>query len=231
MLSLKENITILRQKISEAAAKSGRKPEDICLIAVTKTIPVDVIQQAVNLGINFLGENRVQEAKSKVDLVTGDVQWHLIGHLQRNKVKAAVKIFSMIQSVDSLELGEEINKRASQIDKVMDILIQINIGNEPQKSGIEVQKAPELIKDLAKLPNLRIKGLMAIPPLIEDLEKIRPYFRKMKQLFDDIARQNIDNVEMRYLSMGMTNDFTVAIEEGANMIRVGTGIFGKRINN
>jgi len=215
--------------MTEAAAKSGRKLEDIYLVAVTKTIPVDIIQQAVDLGITFLGENRVQEAKSKVDLVTADVQWHLIGHLQRNKVKSAVNIFSMIQSVDSLELGQEIDKRAAQINKVMDILIQINIGEEPQKSGVDMQKAPELIRSLAKLRNLRVKGLMAIAPLVEDPEKARPYFRKMKQIFDDLARQNMDNVDMQYLSMGMTNDFAVAIEEGANMIRVGTGIFGQRM--
>lgn len=229
MTSLKENITNLKQKIAEAAAKSGRKLEDVTLIGVTKTISVEVINQAVELGVTQLGENKVQEAQSKVALVSSDVKWHLIGHLQRNKAKTAVKIFSMIQSVDSLELGLEIDKRAAQIDKIIDILVQINIGNEPQKSGVEAEKAPELIRDLAKLHNLRIKGLMAIAPLVQDPEQARPYFKKMKQIFDEIARQDIDNVEMKYLSMGMTHDFAVAIEEGANMVRIGTGIFGPRV--
>jgi pyridoxal phosphate enzyme (YggS family) len=229
MTLIRDNIISLKQRIADAAKKAGRNPEDIHLIAVTKTLPVDIIQEAIDLGVTMLGENKVQEAKSKVDLVSGDVQWHLIGHLQKNKAKTAVNIFSMIQSVDSFKLGQEIDKRAAQINKVMDILVQINIGNEPQKYGVAVERVPELIKDLASLDNLRIKGVMAIAPMAKNPEDVRPYFKKMKQIYDGLTEQTIENVEMKYLSMGMSHDFIIAIEEGANMVRIGTGIFGPRI--
>ncbi|HHW02954.1 MAG TPA: YggS family pyridoxal phosphate-dependent enzyme [Thermoanaerobacterales bacterium] len=228
METLEKNLAVVKTKIVEAAARSGRSPEEIHLVAVTKTVPPETIQKAVDLGITLLGENRVQEAGKKVDTVKGNIEWHLIGHLQKNKVKAAVRLFSMIQSLDSLSLAEEIEKRAAEIFKVMDVLVQINIGREETKSGIDAGDAVDFIKKVSQLPHLRIKGLMAIPPFKEDPEEVRPYFRKMNEIFQDIKTMQLKNVEMIFLSMGMTNDFSVAIEEGSNMVRIGTGIFGKR---
>ncbi|MDK2877644.1 MAG: dependent protein [Thermoanaerobacteraceae bacterium] len=228
METLEQNIAIVKSKIGEAAAKSGRSPEEIHLVAVTKTVPPETVQKAVNLGITLLGENRVQEAGKKVDIVRGNVQWHLIGHLQKNKVKPAIKLFSMIQSLDSLGLAEEIEKRAGEIRRVMDVLIQINIGREETKAGIDADDAVEFIKKVSQLPHIKIKGLMAIPPFKEDPEEVRYYFRKMNDIFQNIKMMQIENVEMNFLSMGMTHDFGIAIEEGSNMVRIGTGIFGKR---
>lgn len=228
MDELKTNIYDIKSKIAEAASKSGRSPEMVYLVAVTKTVPPERIQEAVNLGLNLLGENRVQEARAKIDSISGDVNWHLIGHLQKNKVKYAIKLFSMIQSLDSIDLAQEIDKRAGQNLKVMDVLIQINIGKEETKSGINVEDALEFTKRVAEFKNLRIKGLMAIAPFKENPEDVRPYFQKMKEIFENIKLQNLENVDMQFLSMGMTHDFTVAIEEGSNMVRIGTGIFGSR---
>lgn len=228
MEKLEKNLEAIRYKISEAAVKSGRSPEKIQLLAVTKTVAPDVIQKAVDCGVVLLGENRVQEASKKVDFVKGDIQWHMIGHLQKNKVKLAVKIFSMIQSLDSLELAEEIEKRAKEIQKVMDVLIQINIGREESKFGIDVDDAVEFTKKVAHFSHIRVKGLMAIAPFKENPEHVRPYFKKMYEVFMKIKMLDLKNVDMSLLSMGMTHDFQVAIEEGANMVRIGTGIFGAR---
>jgi len=229
MEAVRQNIEKLRLKIEDAAQKSGRSPEDIQIVAVTKTVQPETIQVAVDCGIKILGENRVQEAQKKVGLVKGDVSWHMIGHLQKNKVKYAVKLFSMIQSVDSYELAVEIDKRAGMLGKVMDVLIQVNIGREKTKFGAEYEETPELIKRISTLEHVRIKGLMAIAPFREDPEDVRPFFRKMRELFLEIKSKNIKNVDMSFLSMGMTHDFHIAIEEGANMIRIGTGIFGPRL--
>jgi len=228
METLEQNIITLKSKIGEAAAKFGRSPDEIYMVAVTKTVEPETVQKAVNLGITLLGENRVQEAAKKIDAVEGDIRWHLIGHLQKNKVKSAVELFSMIQSLDSLDLAEEIEKRAGRIRKVMDVLIQINIGREETKSGIDADDAVEFTKRISQLPHIKIRGLMAIAPLKEDLEEVRPYFKKMRDIFENIKMMRIENVDMNFLSMGMTHDFGVAIEEGANMVRIGAGIFGKR---
>jgi hypothetical protein len=225
---LEENLKKVNEKIIESAVKSGRSPEDIRVVAVTKTVPPDVIQKAVDCGITILGENRVQEARSKVDLIKGDVEWHLIGHLQKNKVKTAVRLFSMVQSVDSLELAREIDRRAGEINKTIDVLIQVNIGKEATKFGIDYEETEDFIKEVSQLPWVKVRGLMAIAPFKENPEDTRPYFKKMHDLFISIKSLAIENVEMEYLSMGMTNDFTVAIEEGSNMVRIGTGIFGER---
>lgn len=228
METLEQNITVVKSKIYEAALKSGRSPDEIHLVAVTKTVASEIIQKAVNLGVTLLGENRVQEASKKVYMVEGNVQWHLIGHLQKNKVKSAVKLFSMIQSLDSVELAEEIEKRAGEIQKVMDVLIQINIGREESKFGIDVDDAVEFTDRISQLPHIKVRGLMAIAPFKENAEEVRPYFKKMYDVFTKIKNLNLKNVDMSFLSMGMTHDFEVAIEEGANMVRIGTGIFGER---
>ena len=198
------------------------------MIAVTKNFSAELIQEAVDNGIVFLGENRVQEAKSKVDLVKGNIEWHLIGHLQRNKVKTAIDIFTMIQSLDSWRLAEEIQKRAQQADKVIDVLVQVNIGSEETKYGIDPDDTEVFIEKVATLPNLKVRGLMAIAPFKENPEDVRAYFRHLREIFQSIKEKSIENVSMEYLSMGMSNDFEVAIEEGANMVRIGTGIFGTR---
>lgn len=228
MSYLKQNIQQIKKRIEAAAERSGRNPEDIYLIAVTKNFSAELIQEAVDNGIVFLGENRVQEAKSKVDLVKGNIEWHLIGHLQRNKVKTAIDIFTMIQSLDSWRLAEEIQKRAQQADKVIDVLVQVNIGSEETKYGVDPDDTEVFIEKVATLPNLKVRGLMAIAPFKENPEDVRAYFRHLREIFQSIKEKSIENVSMEYLSMGMSNDFEVAIEEGANMVRIGTGIFGTR---
>jgi len=228
MSYLKQNIQQVTSRIKAAAERSGRKLEDIRLIAVTKNFSADVVQEAVDNGIVLLGENRVQEAKSKVELVKGNVEWHLIGHLQRNKVKDAINIFSMIQSLDSMRLAEEIQKRAEQAEKVIDVLVQVNIGREASKYGIDPDDTEDFVKKIALLPNLRVRGLMAIAPFEENPEDVRIYFRNLYNIFQNLKDKSIKNINMEYLSMGMTHDFEVAIEEGANMVRIGTGIFGSR---
>jgi len=228
MSYLKQNIQQIKKRIEAAAERSGRNPEEIYLIAVTKNFSAELIQEAVDNGIVFLGENRVQEAKSKVDLVKGNIEWHLIGHLQRNKVKTAIDIFTMIQSLDSWRLAEEIQKRAQQADKVIDVLVQVNIGSEETKYGIDPDDTEVFIEKVATLPNLKVRGLMAIAPFKENPEDVRAYFRHLREIFQSIKEKSIENVSMEYLSMGMSNDFEVAIEEGANMVRIGTSIFGTR---
>lgn len=193
-------------------------PSNVKLVTVTKTRSVDEIQKAVDAGINCIGENKVQEAKQKFPLLP-EVEKHMIGHLQRNKVKLAVELFDMIQSVDSIKLAKEINKRCESINKVMPILIEIKIGDEESKQGIKPEEAKDLLNQLSHFKNINIQGLMCMAPFIE-AEQTRPYFRKMKELFD-----SLDN--MKWLSMGMTNDYKIAIEEGSNMVRVGTAIFGE----
>ena len=228
MDSLECNIANIKTRVKAAAERSGRDFNDINIIAVTKNFPVSIIQKAVDQGIVILGENRVQEAAAKVENVKGDVQWHLIGHLQKNKVKRAVEMFSMIQSVDSISLANEINKRADKLKRVVEILVQINIGRETTKYGIEPQQAISFIKDVSLLSNLKVRGLMTIAPYKENPEEVRVYFRHMREIYENIKNKSFENIDMTYLSMGMSNDFEVAIEEGANMIRIGTGIFGAR---
>ena len=224
------NYLDVKAKVEKAAIKSGRKPEDVTLIAVSKTKPVSEIKQAVEAGAHRLGENRVQEVMEKYDSLPG-VEWHLIGHLQTNKVKYIIDKVKMIHSVDSLKLATEIDKRAKQHNTSMDILIEVNIGGEESKSGVAPEDTENLCLEIAKLENIHIKGLMTVAPIVENPEDARVYFRKMNKLFVDIRDKNYDNINMTYLSMGMTHDFEVAIEEGANIVRVGTAIFGKRNYN
>lgn len=229
MLStLEQNILEIKGKIKAAAIRAKRNPEDIHLVAVTKNIPPDKIQKAFELGIKTFGENRVQEARIKASKITAKPAWHLIGHLQRNKAKHAVELFSLIHSVDSLRLAKEIDKRARNLNKVMDILIQVNIGREKTKFGINPRYVESFLQQISEFPNLKIKGLMAIAPYFEDPEKARPYFKEMKTIYDNVKEKDFNNTELEFLSMGMTGDFEVAIEEGANIVRIGTGLFGPR---
>lgn len=225
-----ENYKIIKQNIARAAEKSGRKPEDITLLAATKTVDISVINHAISAGIDYIGENRVQEFLLKNDGYL-PVHKHFIGHLQTNKVKDIINRVELIHSVDSYRLAEEISKQAVKNNKVMDILIEINIGSEYSKSGFEYENAYAAAEKISKLEGIKIRGLMAIPPICENSEQNRPYFAKMKKLFIDIGNKKIDNSSMDILSMGMSDDYETAISEGANMVRIGTALFGKRNYN
>jgi pyridoxal phosphate enzyme (YggS family) len=210
----------------------GLKP-GIAILAATKTRTIDEIKEAVDSGIRIVGENKVQEAEKKYSELSvffkkNNVEFHLIGTLQKNKVKKAVQIFDMIQSLDSQELAVQINKRAKEINKKQRVLVEVNIAGEDKKGGVSKEKLLEFLKTISTYPNIHIKGLMCIPPITDNPENSREYFKEMKNLFDEIKKMKIINIEMRYLSIGMTYDYLVAIEEGSSMVRIGTGIFGER---
>ena len=228
---LRENIENVKEKINNACIKAGRNVEEVTLIAVSKTKPLSDIEELILCGTKDFGENKVQELVDKYDNVSVPVNWHLIGHLQTNKVKYIVDKASLIHSVDSLKLAKEIQKEASKRNVISNILVQVNVANEDTKFGLDTSQVLQLVNEISILPNIRIKGLMTIAPYVENPEDNRPYFKELKQLLLDIKSKNIDNVDMSILSMGMTNDYEVAIEEGATMVRVGTGIFGERNYN
>ncbi|QCX32560.1 YggS family pyridoxal phosphate-dependent enzyme [Caloramator sp. E03] len=226
-MGMADNINSIKDRIEKAAKKVGRNPKDILLLAVSKTQSVDDIIKARDLGIKTFGENKVQEILAKYDYVK-DVKWHLIGHLQRNKVKYIIDKVEMIHSLDSIELAEEINKRSEKKDIVMPVLIQINIGKEESKSGIYEEELGTFIEKLKGYKNILISGIMTIPPKTDNDDVTRNYFKRMKELFEGLKMIKGDNIDIKYLSMGMTGDFEIAIEEGANIVRIGTGIFGER---
>ena len=225
---LKENLEHVQENIKKACEKAGRSTDDVTLIAVSKTKPVEMLQEIYDQGIREFGENKVQEMCCKMEVMPSDIRWNMIGHLQTNKVKYIVGKTSLIHSVDSLHLAKEIQKQAVKNDVICDILVEVNIAGEETKFGTSRDEAIALVEEIAKLDHIRIKGLMTIAPFVDDPEDNREYFKAIKQLSVDIAAKNIDNVSMNVLSMGMTGDYTVAIEEGATMVRVGTGIFGAR---
>ena len=225
---LKENLTEVQSRVEQACKRAGRDVTEVTLIAVSKTKPVTDLQEIYNAGVRDFGENKVQEMCDKMENMPKDIKWHMIGHLQRNKVKYIVGNVALIHSVDSYRLAEEINIQAKKKGIVVPILVEVNIADETTKFGVSKEDAMELVRQIASLDALSIKGLMTIAPYVVDPEENRAYFRKIKELSVDIDNQNIDNVSMDILSMGMTGDFEVAIEEGATMVRVGTGIFGKR---
>lgn len=231
MTMLKENLELVEKRIAEACARAGRAREDVTLIAVSKTKPASVLREAYDLGVRDFGENYVQELSDKMETLPKDIRWHMIGHLQRNKVRFIAGKTELIHAVDSYRLAEEINIQAKKRRTTVPILIEVNIAGEASKFGISAEDTKLLAEEIAGLENVRIKGLMLIAPYVSDPEENRVHFQKMKQLSVDIADKNIDNVSMEILSMGMTGDYTVAIEEGATMVRVGTGIFGERNYN
>lgn len=222
-----KNIAMVRERIERAAKRAGRDPKEITISAAAKSVDVKRIQEAVKAGIHTLGENYIQEAKKKIDTIRKgkDIHWHFIGHLQKNKAKDAVKLFDMIETVDSVGLAKELNKRAKE---KLDVLIQVNLAKETTKGGVTEHAALGLAREIAKLENLSLKGLMTIPPYFENPEMSRPYFTELRRLAEKIRRENIPGVIMKELSMGMSHDFEIAIEEGATTIRVGTAIFGER---
>lgn len=225
---LKENLAEVQSRVEQACKRAGRDVAEVTLIAVSKTKPITDLQEIYNAGVRDFGENKVQEMCDKMEKMPKDINWHMIGHLQRNKVKYIVGNVALIHSVDSYRLAEEINIQAKKKGIVVPILVEVNIADETTKFGVSKEDAMELVRQIASLDALSIKGLMTIAPYVVDPEENRAYFRKIKELSVDIDNQNIDNVSMDILSMGMTGDFEVAIEEGATMVRVGTGIFGKR---
>lgn len=231
MTVLQENYNCVLKNIEEACKKSGRDPKDVTLIAVSKTKPLEMLRDVYEGGARHFGENKVQEMCEKMEQMPEDVNWHMIGHLQTNKVKYIVGKCALIHSVDSLHLAKEIEKQAAKQNCEVPILVEINIANEETKFGIDRTEAMNLVKEIAKLPHVKIQGLMTIAPYVEDPEQNRQYFHQIWQLSVDIKNQNIDNVTMDILSMGMTGDYTVAVEEGATLVRVGTGIFGERNYN
>ena len=215
----------IKQNVSQILSEL---PEGVQLVAAAKTRKPEEILEAIETGIKIVGENYVQEAERAYELIGNKAKWHFIGHLQKNKVKKATKIFDMIETVDSFELAKEIDKRCAQIGKVMSVLIEVNIGREAQKSGVLPENTEQLAKDISALSNIRVMGLMTMGPLSGDPEDSRPYFVAMKKLFEKMKKVELPNTEMKYLSMGMTNSYQIAPEEGANIVRIGTKIFGER---
>ena len=226
-----ENLKKVEDNVDAACRKAGRSRDEVTLIAVSKTKPVEMLSTIYNQGIRDFGVNKVQEMCDKMEQLPSDIRWHMIGHLQTNKVKYIVGHTTLIHSVDSLHLAKEIEKQAEKKDVTVDILVEVNIAEEESKFGIHKEETYELVRQIAALPHVHICGLMTIAPYVENPEDNRMYFRGIRQLSVDIAEQNIDNVDMDVLSMGMTGDYMVAIEEGATMVRVGTGIFGERNYN
>jgi hypothetical protein len=226
---IEANVQHVLDAINRAADRSGRKRESVKLVAVSKTVPVDRIRWALEAGITRLGENKVQEGQlKKPDLAAYTFEFHLIGPLQRNKVNKAIAAFDWIETVDSFDLALKIDRACASIDKVMPVLLQVNVGMEPTKSGVLEEEITALVEQTATLGHLSVQGLMTIPPFEEDAERSRPYFRRLRELSEEIVGRAIANVEMRELSMGMSHDYPVAIEEGATIVRLGTAIFGDR---
>ncbi len=228
MEDFKNNLEKIEENICKACEKAGRERSEVTLIAVSKTKPLEDLQAVYDLNIRDFGENKVQELTGKIEAMPEDIRWHMIGHLQRNKVKYIVDKVELIHSVDSLRLAEEISKQAIKKNVNVNILVEINIGDEESKFGISADEVKVLVRDIAKLDNIKVQGLMCVAPYVVDSEENRAFFHKIKDLSVDIMKENIDNVSMNVLSMGMSNDYQVAIEEGATMVRIGSNLFGKR---
>mgnify|MGYP000100227908 CR=1 FL=1 len=231
MSSIEYNLREIRNKIEMAARKSNRSSRDITLVVVTKTVKVEEIKKALDMGVTNIGENRIQEALEKYRALKDyNVKWHMIGHLQSNKAKYAAKFIELIHSLDRISLAKELNKRAAKLNRIMDVLIQVNIAKDENKFGLMPEEVEDFMLYVAdEYENLKIKGLMTIVPYVEDPEEVRPYFRQMNRMFQKYKDYGFKDIEMKHLSMGMTNDFEVAVEEGANMVRIGSGIFGPRV--
>lgn len=229
MSDIGKRLEQVKDRIARAVDRCGRDPAEIKLVAVSKTVPTEAVQAAIEAGVTDLGENYIQEAAEKIEALRGlDVSWHFIGHLQTNKAKVAVKLFDLIHSVDSSKLAQELNKRAAAAGKVQPILIQVNISGEETKSGIDPSQTIGLIRQIAELTNLHVRGLMTMPPFFNAPDMVRPYFKALKDLQGDVKSEAIPRIDMSELSMGMSGDFETAIEQGATLVRVGTAIFGER---
>lgn len=225
---LKDQLQEVEKKIQAACDRAGRKREEVTLIAVSKTKPVETLQEAYDLGVRIFGENKVQELTAKYEALPKDIHWHMIGHLQTNKVKYIIDKAELIHSVDSLKLAETIEKEAAKHDLIADILVEVNVAEEESKFGMKMEEVIPFVEKVSAFPHVRVRGLMTIAPFVEDPEENRSIFADLHKLYIDIKKKNHDNDTVSVLSMGMTNDYEVAIEEGATMVRVGTGIFGAR---
>ena len=228
---LRENLQEVEQRIADACRRVGRKREEVTLIAVSKTKPAEMLKEAYDLGVRVFGENKVQELTEKYDLLPDDIRWHMIGHLQTNKVKYLIGKTELIHSVDSLKLAKVIEKESEKKECITDILVEVNVAEEESKFGLKMEEVIPFIENAAQFPHINVRGLMTIAPFVENPEKNRTIFADLHKLYVDIKEKNIDNGTVNILSMGMTNDFEVAIEEGATMVRIGTGIFGARNYN
>ena len=228
MSMLLDNLNDVEKRIQAACNRSGRKREEVLLVAVSKTKPVEMIEEIMAAGIVEFGENKPQELRDKYEVLPKNLHFHMIGHLQTNKIKYVIDRAVLIYSIDSIRLAAAVNAEAKKHDRIMPVLVEVNVAQEESKSGFLVEETEEAIREIAKLSNIRVEGLMTIAPFVENAEENRQYFVKLRKLSVDIAAKNIDNVTMHHLSMGMTGDYEVAIEEGATMVRVGTGIFGER---
>ncbi len=229
MSSIADNIQRIRETIAAAARRANRNPSDIRLMGVTKTVDDQRIEEAIRAGLDIVGENYVQEGKRKIEKMGKSLEWHMIGHLQTNKAKYAVRLFDMIHSVDRLKLAQELDKRAGAAGIQMKILVEVNVSGEESKSGIARDDAVAMIKEISALEHISVQGLMTMPPWFDDPEDARPYFAALRELRDIIIEENIPRIEMNELSMGMTQDYRVAVEEGATIVRIGTAIFGERV--
>ena len=225
---LKDQLQEMEKRIQAACDRAGRKREEVTLIAVSKTKPVETLQEAYDLGVRIFGENKVQELTAKYEALPKDIHWHMIGHLQTNKVKYIIDKAELIHSVDSLKLAETIEKEAAKHDLIADILVEVNVAEEESKFGMKMEEVIPFVEKVSAFPHVRVRGLMTIAPFVEDPEENRSIFADLHKLYIDIKKKNHDNDTVSVLSMGMTNDYEVAIEEGATMVRVGTGIFGAR---
>lgn len=223
-----ENLKAVRDRILRAAEECGRSPESIALVAVSKVFPRSSVEEALAAGQRIFGENRVQEAQGKYVPPIPGIELHMVGHLQSNKAKAAASLFHRIHSIDSIKTARRLDRFLGEAGRTMKALVQVNLGHEPQKSGIEVEETAKLLQELAKLSNLKVDGLMVLPPFFDDAEKTRPYFQRLRELRDSLNALDIGGIDFKHLSMGMTADFPEAIAEGATMIRIGTAIFGER---
>ena len=225
---LKDQLQEVEKRIQAACDRAGKKSEEVTLIAVSKTKPVETLQEAYDLGVRIFGENKVQELTAKYEALPKDIHWHMIGHLQTNKVKYIIDKAELIHSVDSLKLAETIEKEAAKHDLIADILVEVNVAEEESKFGMKMEEVIPFVEKVSAFPHVRVRGLMTIAPFVEDPEENRSIFADLHKLYIDIKKKNHDNDTVSVLSMGMTNDYEVAIEEGATMVRVGTGIFGAR---
>ncbi len=229
MVDVAANYRMLLQRIGVAAAKAGRNPQEVKLLGAAKSQHVELVRAALNAGVKLIGENYVQETADKKIKLSELAEWHMIGHLQRNKAKTAVEIFDVIESMDNIALARELDKQGSRRKKTVRVLIEVNLAGEQSKYGVAKGKVEDLVRAVGELPSIRLEGLMAVPPFHEDPEDVRPYFRALRQLRERLTDLRIANVDLTELSMGMSHDYTVAVEEGATIVRVGTALFGPRI--
>ena len=228
MIDVGANYQKIRARINEAAAKGGRTAGDIKLLGAAKAQRVELVHAAIAAGVALIGENYVQEAKEKMARISQSVEWHMIGHLQRNKAKAAVELFDVIESLDNLTLARDLDREGRKQGKTVRVFIEVNLGGEESKSGIAKNQVASLLEETAKLPHLHVEGLMTVPPFHENLEEVRPYFRELRELREKLNELHLPNTDLKELSMGMTHDYSIAIEEGATIVRIGTALFGPR---